>query len=303
LQARYRAFYGAQKVVNCYLESAFVDAGLVSPSTERETDAPTSLGQFTPYYQPQLLAQHLAHLDGVRRATARVPTDALSVHDRMNATEPRQSSSSVRPSEQDLEECPAERFMPRSNIGNEIVDAQIFSSPSAPGAEVVKPRALSLRCCAEVATSQCSPPKQPATMETDSTMTASDRSAALKLCREHVHAKHRLAWAQWEFDLRDETRKREHYWNERDLRRSGGTEGIPREEFDLRWVEHNSMLTRQLIDAEEAFKAAKIAAVKGGCRLDDPDASSVSEDDESEGYPPSHEAVWKADAPKAMIEG
>jgi len=130
-----------------------------------------------------------------------------------------------------------------------------------------------------------------------------ESSSPSHLHRDYVRAKNRLTWAQWEFDLRDETRDREHYWNERDLRRSGGTEGIPEEKFDLLWVEHNSKLTRELIDAEEAFKTARIAAVKGGCELDDPDASSVFEDDENEGYPPSREAAWKAHAPKAMIEG
>lgn len=193
----------------------------------------------------------------------------------MNAAKPRQFLSGAHPSEQDLEGRP---FMRRSNIVNEVVDAPIFSSPSAPGAETVKPQPSSLRCGAEVATS-------------------------VKVRKEYVRTKHRLAWAQWEFDLRDETREREHYWNERDLRRSGGTEGVPQEKFDLLWVEHNSMLTRQLIDAEEAFEAARIAAVNGGCQIDDSDASSVFEDDDNEGYPPSREAVWRADAPKGMIEG
>lgn len=91
--------------------------------------------------------------------------------------------------------------------------------------------------------------------------------------------------------------------NDRDLRRSGGTEGLPQEEFDLLWVEHNSKLTRALINAEEAFKTARAAAVNGGCHLDDPDASSGFEDDDDEGYPPSREAAWKANAPNGMIEG
>lgn len=159
-------------------------------------------------------------------------------------------------------------------------------------------------------------PEQPATTEDMSTSLSSrstsrnnsgtaevqESSTCSDLNREYVRTKRRLAWAQWEFDLRDETREREQYWNDRDLRRSGGNEGMPQEEFDLRWVEHNSKLTRQLIDAEEAFKAARIAAVNGGCQVDDPDASSVFEDDDTKGYPPSREAIWKADAPKGMIE-
>ena len=124
-----------------------------------------------------------------------------------------------------------------------------------------------------------------------------DSSKSSDLYRDYVRAKNRLSWAQWEFDLRDETREREYNWNERDLRRSGGTESIAQEDSDLRWVEHNSKLTRALIDAEEAFKTARIAAVRGGCQLDDLDASSIFEDVENEGYPPSREDIWKADAP------
>ncbi|KAM0700232.1 hypothetical protein Q7P35_011952 [Cladosporium inversicolor] len=60
LQARYKAFYEAQRVVNCYLESAFVDARLMPSTTDRATDTPTSLGQFTLYYQTQLLCRSSA---------------------------------------------------------------------------------------------------------------------------------------------------------------------------------------------------------------------------------------------------
>jgi hypothetical protein len=87
------------------------------------------------------------------------------------------------------------------------------------------------------------------------------------------------------------------------MRLSGGIEGISQEEFDLLWVEHNSKLTRKLINAEEAFKTALVAAIKGGCQLDDLAASSVYEDDDNEGSPPSPEAIWKADNSKGMIEG
>ena len=72
----------------------------------------------------------------------------------------------------------------------------------------------------------------------------------------------------------------------------------------LLWVEHNSKLIRALVDAEEAFKTARVAAVDGGCQLDGQDANSVfEEDDDDEVYPPSREAIWTANAPKEMIEG
>lgn len=130
-----------------------------------------------------------------------------------------------------------------------------------------------------------------------------EASTASHLRRAYVSAKHRLDRAQREFDVRDETRAHEQYWNDRDMRRSGGTEGISQEEFDLLWVEHNSKLTRKLINAEEALKTALVAAIKGGCQFDDLAVSSVDEDDDNEGYPPSPEAVWKANAPNEMIEG
>ena len=130
-----------------------------------------------------------------------------------------------------------------------------------------------------------------------------ESSTASHLRRAYVSAKHRLDRAQREFDVRDETRAHEQYWNDRDMRRSGGTEGISQEEFDLLWVEHNSKLTRKLINAEEDFKTALVAAIKGGCQLDDLAVSSVDEDDDNEVYPPSPEAIWKANAPNEMIQG
>ena len=221
LQACYKDSFETQRVVNCYLESAFVHAGLMSASVERETDTPTSSGQF----------------DAVHSMVS-VPTGGSSLH-----------------------------------------------------------------CCAEAATSQNLPPQRSVSVETEPVITLPEDIAALDLYRDYVRAKHRLNRAQWEFDLRDETREHEQYWNDRDLRRSGGTEGLPQEQFDLLWVEHISKLTRALIDAEEAFKTARTAAVSGGCQLEDPDASSVFEDDDDEGYPPSREAILKANAPKGMIEG
>jgi len=193
----YKDFFEAQRVVNCYLESAFVDARLMSPSAERNIDTPASSGRFDAAHN-----------------MASVP------------------------------------------IGG-----------------------LSLRYCAEAAISQISSPERSASEETDPVITSPEDIAALNLYREYVRAKQRLNWAQREFDLRDETREREQYWNDRDLRRSGGTEGLPQEEFDVLWIEHNSKLTRALINAEEAFKTARAAAVNGGCELDETDASSIFKDD------------------------
>lgn len=184
------------------------------------------------------------------------------------------------------------------------VEACAVQSDTVRGIASVQTGGTSLRCCTETSISQVSPPDQSAPMKTKSVeITASEYAAALKLCREYVRAKHRLAWTQWEFDLRDETHEREHYWNERDLRRSGGAEGLPQEKFDLRWVEHNSKLTREFIDAEEVFKTTRTAAVNGGRAILDLDASSVFEHDRSEGYSPSQEETWLADATKGMIEG
>ena len=160
LQASYKDFFEAQRVVNRYLESAFVDARLMSPSAERIIDTPASSGRFEAANNPAI-----------------VPTGGLS-----------------------------------------------------------------LRYCAEAAISQISSPKRSASVQTDPVMTSPEDIAALNLYREYVRAKQRLKWAQREFDLRDETREREQYWNDRDLRRSGGTEGLPQEEFDLLWVEHLSLI-------------------------------------------------------------
>jgi hypothetical protein len=68
-------------------------------------------------------------------------------------------------------------------------------------------------------------------------------------------------------------------------------------------VERISTLTRELIDAEEAYRNAKIAAFDGGCALSDGSVSSVFLfNDRSDGYSPSSENGLKARAPKGRIE-
>lgn len=129
------------------------------------------------------------------------------------------------------------------------------------------------------------------------------RRGTSDLKHEYRYAKNRLAWANWEFDLRDETRERETFENKSKLRHSKGRKGIPQEEFDVLWVEHISKLTRKVIDAEKHFRKMRLAAVRGGVSIADSEATSVFDNDRSEGYPPSWNEVWVADIDKEDVEG
>lgn len=120
--------------------------------------------------------------------------------------------------------------------------------------------------------------------------------------REYRYAKKRLARAKWAFDLRDETRSQAAFENKAKLKMSNGAKGIPQEEFDVRWVDHISKLTRNVINAEEYFRKTKLAAIRGGCSINDSEAKSVFDNDRSEGYPPSLEEEWGADIPKEKIK-
>jgi hypothetical protein len=128
-----------------------------------------------------------------------------------------------------------------------------------------------------------------------------DAPEATDLRQEYWDARIRLFVAQRDFDNRDEKRESEGKENNRRLQGSGSMEAMPRTELGLRWLKHISKLTRKLIDTEEAFKKAKVAALDGGYVPSDSSVSSVF-DDGSDGYSPSFENEIKATAPKEMIE-
>jgi hypothetical protein len=128
-----------------------------------------------------------------------------------------------------------------------------------------------------------------------------DEVAVADLRQEYWDARIRLFVAQRDFDNRDEKRESEREKNNRRLQGSGSKEAMPRTELDLRWMKHISKLTRKLINTEEAFKNAKVAALDGGYVPSDSSVSSVFNDG-SDGYSPSFEDEMKATAPKDMIE-
>lgn len=122
------------------------------------------------------------------------------------------------------------------------------------------------------------------------------------LHEEYWYAKDQLAKAQRRFDKRFANRARECAQNNRMLRNPGNVPGLPQEELDLRWMQRISQLTRELIESEDFYQKAKIAAVEGGCAVSDTELSSVFAHQGSEGYSPSFEDAMKAHAPKEMIE-
>lgn len=203
LQARYKDFLEAQRVVNCYLESAFVDAGLMPPSAERVIETPTASGRVNLYHD-----RKYSIMPGL-------PADALSRQDRVDTTK-LQVSLPDKPHRAKLQK------RQKANTGRlDAVNSMV--SVWAGG--------LSLHYSAETTATQDSSPQVSGSMETDPVITSPESVVGLNLHGEYVRAKRRLNWAQWEFDLRDATREREQYWNDRDLRRSGGTEGLPQEQF------------------------------------------------------------------------
>jgi hypothetical protein len=130
-----------------------------------------------------------------------------------------------------------------------------------------------------------------------------EHSATTDLHREYREAKAWLISTQKEFDNRERRRDRETEVNELWLEQSGGTYGMPPEDFDLQWVKKISNLTRKLMNAEAAFQSARSAAVDGGCEVSDSGLNTVSDDDQSDSYPSSVEEIRRVAAPVAMIEG
>jgi hypothetical protein len=128
-----------------------------------------------------------------------------------------------------------------------------------------------------------------------------DELAVVDLHQEYWDARIRLFVAQRDFDNRDEKRESEREKNNRRLQGHGSKAAMPPTELDLRWMKHISKLTRKLIDTEEAFKNAKVAALDGEYVPSDSSMSSVFNDG-SDGYSPSFENEMKATALKEMIE-
>lgn len=99
-------------------------------------------------------------------------------------------------------------------------------------------------------------------------------------------AKMNLRDAQAQFDKREHYREQDRRENDWALGQSRGAEGLPWEEFDVLWVQKISEFTRELIDAEAAFAAARKAATEAGVAIDDADQSSEFGDEDGV-YPPS----------------
>lgn len=132
-------------------------------------------------------------------------------------------------------------------------------------------------------------------------MPSFEQLGAIALIQEFKLAQARLADATRRFDTRETDRARDCALNNRVIRESGGTYGIPQEELGLRWAAQISQLTRDLIEAEEAFERAKIAAVEGGWESHDVD-SEVIDDSSSDDYRYSFDDTASGSAGRLMIE-
>ncbi|KAK4508112.1 hypothetical protein PRZ48_001850 [Zasmidium cellare] len=73
------------------------------------------------------------------------------------------------------------------------------------------------------------------------------------------------------------------------------------EAFDIHWVHRFRELTTQLIAAEAAFTAAKVAANEAGIDIGGEDQCSMFLDRDDDGYRESHDAACTASAPRDKI--
>ncbi|KAF2172228.1 hypothetical protein M409DRAFT_17466 [Zasmidium cellare ATCC 36951] len=73
------------------------------------------------------------------------------------------------------------------------------------------------------------------------------------------------------------------------------------EDFDVRWVHRFRELTTQLIEAEAAFTAAKVAANEASVDVGGEDQCSLFVDRDDDGYRESHDAACTASAPRDKI--
>lgn len=112
--------------------------------------------------------------------------------------------------------------------------------------------------------------------------------------------KRALQTAELEFNSRDLVREQEKHRNEFLYSHSAGTEGEAQEALGLRWLDRNRKLTRALIEAEEAYTQAQVAAVRAGVQLDDDDRSSAFSSEDG-AYATSQEEAMKASVPRRQV--
>lgn len=112
---------------------------------------------------------------------------------------------------------------------------------------------------------------------------------------DYAAAKHRLALARWHFEHQEQ--------KEKELREEFGHE-VPKEVLDLFWVEGLAKLTRDVVDAEQEFRKAKLHALNNHCKVADSEASSLFPDHDSDGYSPSVERNWVANhvMPRELVD-
>lgn len=138
--------------------------------------------------------------------------------------------------------------------------------------------------------------------ETDSNQPSPNLSTQEALRSAYFTAKDVLRNARERYEARESNRKREIELNNGFIEESEGVGGIPWEVFDVLWLRLIFKLTRELIDAEEAVRDARIAAIRAGCKLSDHDATSIFDNGHGEGYSPSWEEASKETAPAPLIE-
>lgn len=320
LHLRYKNFFEVQGVANRFIEAAFINAGYLSPP-EQKQHAPNPRKSISEEFrkldddmsetrrEPGPVQQHYMEVSAANRAARQAVHQAAyrAAHQAARRDDSGQSTH----------EEPLQIAM-ESGTANVAANGRPLHHGEDPG-QSRPPHQIAcrlvpgqhdhkelLRAATESGAVDALNGGFQSHHDADTTKLRSPSPvlfAPVHLHGQYWQAKLRLASAQREFDLRHDDRERECDSNQKMLQDSGGVRGMPQELLDLQWVEYISELTRELIEAEEAFKQAKIAAVEGGFDIGDSDMSSLFDDQRSDGYTPSFEAAVKATAPKELIEG
>ena len=116
------------------------------------------------------------------------------------------------------------------------------------------------------------------------------------------NAYRRLQSAQVAFDHREVDRAAEFQANFEAANNGEATIDATPEDFDLRWLEREQHLTRELIEAETALGEAKAAAVEAGVDVPLDDRASGFVDDVADGYRMSMEQEYIASVPSPKVK-
>lgn len=280
LMPRFQDLYKKLEVSTGFLESAFLDARLLLPH-EDPPDTPVPSKNLEEEYRKlksrtgvadQELKANLARRPAVRRApktnkTALVPSNDTPPNHQVDAPKPLPVPPQQHANAASFEKPSMERNRKSIDPKKNAKTADVQSAHREPQKTAIANGAAdaptnAVRGNAPKETKEDWHRTVPTSAVPLQSALKLSPVSKLKLQQEYEDAKTKLAWAQFEFDVREDTRRE----MARLVQPPNRVPGMQKEEFDTYWAAKVPKLLRKLIDTEEAFKMCEKSCSQGWVR-------------------------------------